>query len=320
MSIQWFPGHMNKARNEVKAIIPKVDLLIEVLDARIPYSSQNPMIGELRGKTPVVKLLAKSDLADPERTKAWLEWHDKQTGIKAKAITIENRTQIRSLPSTFYSMCPEKQGNVQSLTAMIAGVPNVGKSTLINILAGRKVAKTGNEPAVTKGQQRINIGEGITLLDTPGMLWPKVENPKSGLRLAAVGSVKDTAMEYEDVAGFVAAYLIDQYPQQLADCYELSDTPAGVIEFLDDLGKRRGCLGRAGVIDYDRVSRIVVNELRQGKIGLITLETPEEIEREVAELEVHLANKDEAKKAKKAKRKAAFKARNDAKKKSRRQR
>ena len=320
MSIQWFPGHMNKARNEVKAIIPKVDLLIEVLDARIPYSSQNPMIGELRGKTPVVKLLAKSDLADPARTKEWIEWHDKQTGIKARAITIENRTKIRSLPGTFYSMVPEKQGNVQSLTAMIAGVPNVGKSTLINILAGRKVAKTGNEPAVTKGQQRINIGEGITLLDTPGMLWPKVENPRSGLRLAAVGSVKDTAMEYEDVAGFVAAYLIEHYPQAMVECFEMSETPAGVIEFLDDLGKRRGCLGRAGVIDYDRVSRIVVNELRQGKIGQITLETPAEIEREVAELVVHLSKKDEAKKAKKAKRKAAFKARNDAKKNSRRRR
>lgn len=320
MAINWFPGHMNKARNEVKAIIPKVDLLIEVLDARIPYSSQNPMIGELRGKTPVVKLLAKSDLADPERTKAWIDWHEKHTGIKARAVTIENRTQIRSLPGTFYSMLPEKQGNMKSMTAMIAGVPNVGKSTLINILAGRKVAKTGNEPAVTKGQQRIVIGEGITLLDTPGMLWPKVENPNSGLRLAAVGSVKDTAMEYEDVAGFVAGYLIENYPQELADCYELKEQPAGVIEFLDDLGKRRGCLGRAGVVDYDRVSRIVVNELRQGKIGKISLETPAAIEIEVAKLTVQLAEKDVAKKAKKAKRKAAFKARNDAKKNSRRRR
>ena len=315
MQIQWFPGHMTKARNEIKTLLPRVDLLIEVLDARIPYSSENPMLRELRGDKPVLKVLTKSDLADPARTTEWLAWHEKQDGVRAHAITTNNPSQIRSLPSTFFQMLPQKQ----SLTAMITGVPNAGKSTLVNILAKKTVAKTGNEPAITKGQQRINIGNGITLFDTPGMLWPNIENPKSGLRLAAMGSVKDTAMEYEDVAAFAVRYLLEHYTERLENRYELDPFPTDAVEFLDALGKRRGCLGRSGVVDYERISRILINELRGGQLGAITLETPVAIEQEIADLSVVLAAKAEAKKSKQQKRKAAFKAKNKAKQKSRRQ-
>lgn len=318
MQINWFPGHMNKARNEVKAIIPRVDLLIEVLDARIPYSSENPMIRELRGKTPVLKLLAKSDLADPEMTERWKAWHEKQSGVRAIAITTDSRNQIRSLKGKFYQMLPEEKANKQSMTAMIAGVPNVGKSTIVNIFAGRKVAKTGNEPAVTRGQQKIVIGDGVTLLDTPGMLWPKVENPKSGLRLAAVGSIKDTAMEYEDAAGFIVDYMLEHYPQRLTDCFGVEDIPADCVTFLEEIGRKRNCIGRSNVVDYERISRVVITEFRNGRLGKVTLESPEAIEREVTELEVELAAKANAKKAKKNKRKQNFKAKAKAKRESRR--
>ena len=310
MQIQWFPGHMNKARNEVKAIIPRVDLLIEVLDARIPYSSENPMIRELRRDTPALKILAKSDLANAKLTQHWLDWHNKRNGIAAKAITTKSKSSIKEIPGMLFELLPEEKKNKTSLLAMIAGVPNVGKSTLIDILAGRIVAKTGKEPAVTKGQQRIVIGNGITLIDTPGMLWPNVVNPKSGLRLAAVGSVKDTAMEYEDVAAFIVTYLLNNRPEVAVDFYKLDSPAIDMIDFFDRLGQKRGCLGKSGVVDYERVSRIIVNDFRKGSFGKITLETPEEIEKEVAELEVALAAKSAKKEAKKEARKAKFKARN----------
>ena len=318
MQIQWFPGHMNKARNEMIAALPRVDLLIEVLDARIPYSSENPLLRELRGNKPVLKVLAKSDLADPERTAQWLAYLEKQNGIRARAITIDNQPQIRSLPGIFYRMLPHKQGDMKSITAMIAGIPNVGKSTLINILAGKNVAKTGNEPAVTKGQQRIHIGLGVTLVDTPGMLWPNVENPNSGFRLAAVGSIKETAMEYEDVAAFASQYLMKHYPQRLMDRYKLDPLPSDMLEFLDTVARSRGCLSRTGTVDYERVCRIIITELRSGKLGPLTLELPAEIENEVAELALTLAAKAQTKKEKNAKRRAAFKAKSAAKRESRR--
>ena len=206
MPIQWFPGHMHKARLEIQATLPKVDLVIEVLDARIPFSSENPMLAELRGELPCLKVLAKSDLADPVMTEIWLDHLEKADGIRARDVTTENIPTIRRLIQVIGNMMPHKDG--KTITTMIVGIPNVGKSTIINILAGKKVAKTGNEPAVTKGQQRINIGQGITLFDTPGVLWPNVENVNSGYRLAVIGSIKETAMDYADVAFFAAKYML----------------------------------------------------------------------------------------------------------------
>ena len=310
MQIQWFPGHMHKARLQIKEAMPRVDMFIEVLDGRIPYSSENPMLAELRGDKPVLKVLAKSDLADPNRTKEWMQYLGDLPGVTARSATTKDPARIRQLSQVCLDMLPDKAGENRSINTMIVGIPNVGKSTLINVLAGRTVAKTGNEPAVTKAQQKINIGNGITLLDTPGVLWPNVENPNSGFRLAVVGSVKDTAMDYGDVAWFGAKYLLKEYPEGLKSRYELDELPDEATEFLEVIGRKRGCLGKSGVVDFDRISRILLTELRAGMLGPITLETPEMMEQEKAETAVRVAEKAEKKKKKTAKRKAAFKARN----------
>ena len=309
MQIQWFPGHMHKARVQIKETLPKVDLVIEVLDARIPYSSENPMLAELRGDKPCLKILNKADLADPELTKTWLKFLEKQQGIKARATTTEDRSSIRQLTGLIVQMLPHK-GEGKTITTMIAGIPNVGKSTIINILANKKVAKTGNEPAVTKGQQRINIGNGVTLLDTPGVLWPNVENIYSGYRLATIGSIKETAMDYADAAFFSAEFMLKHFCDRLMERYNLDSVPADQTEFIEALGRKRGCLGKSGIVDIDRASKIFVTELRSGKLGALTLETPEMMEFEKIATARRIAETAEAKAAKAKKRKAAFKERN----------
>lgn len=309
MQIQWFPGHMHKARVQIKETLPKVDLVIEVLDARIPYSSENPMLAELRGEKPCLKILNKADLADPDLTKTWLKFLEKQNGIKARATTTEDRSSIRQLTGLIVQMLPHK-GEGKTITTMIAGIPNVGKSTIINILANKKVAKTGNEPAVTKGQQRINIGNGVTLLDTPGVLWPNVENIYSGYRLATIGSIKETAMDYADAAFFSAEFMLKHFCDRLMERYGLDSVPRDQTEFIEELGRKRGCLGKAGIVDIDRASKIFVTELRSGKLGVLTLETPEMMEFEKIATAKRIAEAEETKAAKAKKRKAAFKERN----------
>lgn len=282
MSIQWFPGHMHKAQLQIKEALPKVDLFIELLDARIPFSSENPMLAALRGKKPCLKVLSKSDLADPARTAEWQGHLEQQGGVKARAVSTTQPGKIARLTDVCHKLVPHRHGLGKPIRTMIVGIPNVGKSTLINILAGRKIAKTGNEPAITKSQQQISIGKGIVLLDTPGVLWPNVENENSGYRLAATGAIKDTAMEYADVAYFVAGFLLQHYPAALAQRYSLETTPADQLALLDAIGKRRGCLAKGGVVDYDRTSRIFINDLRAGALGPLTFETPEMIAEETA--------------------------------------
>ena len=309
MAIQWFPGHMHKARVEMANTLPKVDLVIEVLDARIPYSSENPMLAELRGDKPCLKVLNKSDLADPEWTSVWKAHFDNQLAMKARSVTTQEPSQIRRLADDCLRMFPDKQGIGKHVTAMICGIPNVGKSTLINILAGRKVAKTGNEPAVTKAQQRIKLHNDVRLLDTPGVLWPKVSNEKSGYRLAAIGSIRDTAMEYEDVAFHTCGYLLEAYADRLVDRYGLESIPGTALELMDAVGKRRGCLNKRGVIDYERVGKILLTELRSGKLGPLTLETPEMMLAERVEVETLEREKEDKKARRKAERKARFRER-----------
>jgi ribosome biogenesis GTPase A len=307
MNIQWFPGHMHKARVQMAEILPKVDLVIEVLDARIPYSSENPMLAELRGDKPCLKVMNKSDLADPELTSIWRTHFEQQRGVRARSVTTQEPKLIRQLAGVCQNMFPTKQDIGKHVTAMICGIPNVGKSTLINILAGRKVAKTGNEPAVTKGQQRIKLNNGVVLLDTPGVLWPNVSNEKSGYRLATIGSIKDTAMEYEDVAYFAAGYLLETCRDRVIERYSLDPVPNGALELLDAIGNKRGCLNKRGIIDYDRVSRILLTELRSGMLGPITLETPDMMELEKSEVADQLKEKEETKAKRKTERKARFK-------------
>jgi ribosome biogenesis GTPase A len=301
MLIQWYPGHMHKASREIKEILPQVDLIIEILDARIPFSSQNPMLATLRGDKPCIKILSKSDLADPEITRQWQTYLEQEQGVKTLAVTIEHPEKIRQLPDLCHKMLPAKAPGSRLINTLIMGIPNVGKSTLINILAGRMIAKTGNEPAITKTQQRIAIGNGIVLLDTPGLLWPNVENKNSGYRLATTGAIKDTAINHDHIAFFAAEYLLHHYPDYLKTRFQLEQLPGTEQQLMDAIGKNRGCLKAGGRIDMDKVSKILLTELRAGMIGKISLETPAMMELELVELAVIREEKAAKKKARKQK-------------------
>lgn len=303
MAIHWYPGHMHKAQKEMREILPQVDLLIEVLDARIPYSSENPMIAQLRGDKPCIKVLSKTDLADPVLTAEWQAYLEQDKGVKTLGTTTEQPAKMKQVMELCRKMLPEKDASVKTINAMIAGIPNVGKSTLINTLADRIIAKTGNEPAVTKAQQRINLGSGIILFDTPGILWPKVENVNSSYRLAASGAIKDTAMDYQDVGFFAADYLIKAYPDLLKDRFQIDHIPDTEIEFLELAAARRGALMAGGRVNLHKICEVLINELRSGKLGHITLETPAMVEKEKIQMEVEK----EKKEADKAKRKQRFK-------------
>jgi len=298
-SIQWFPGHMHKAHKEIKEVLPQVDIIIEVVDARIPYSSENPLIASIREKTPCIKVLNKSDLADPEITSQWVEYLEQEEGIKALSITTNKIEQVHQITKLCQQMLPNRLSQDKQIRAMIMGIPNVGKSTIINILADRIIAKTGNEPAVTKNQQRIRLPSGIMLSDTPGFLWPKIENQNSGYRLAVTGAIKDTAIEYEDIAYYAAEYLIEHYPERLKDRYELDVVPETDHELMEAIALRRGCLRAGGHFDIYKVSTILLNELRAGALGPISVETPEMAEVEKVEVVKLMAKQAEEKIAKK---------------------
>lgn len=298
---------MHKAQKEIKESLPKVDLIIEILDARIPFSSENPMLAEIRGDKPFIKILSKTDLADPKKTEEWINYFDQEKSIEATIAITKNQPElIKQLPSLIRKKISV---NDRPIHTMIVGIPNVGKSTLINILAGRNIAKTGNEPAITKGQQRIKLENGVTLSDTPGVLWPNVENKNSGFRLAATGAIRDTAMDYPAVAFYLADYLIKHYPDLLMERYKLDQIPTTEIELLEMIGAKRGCLRAGGQVDLEKVSRIFLIEYRTGEIGKISLELPTDMHKEMAELEIIRAKKAE-KRALKESRKAKRKKRN----------
>lgn len=275
MTIQWYPGHMNKARKEIQAAMSDIDLVIEVMDARIPFSSENPLIAELRGKRPAIKVLNKSDLADPKITKDWLAYLAREQGVKAQAMMANEIRSIRKLLSLCRSFFPERNKKTQPIRVMILGVPNAGKSTLMNTLAGKAVAKVRDEPAVTRRQQQINLGNGIFLNDTPGILWPKFENKKSGLHLAMTGAIKSTVTDPEAVAAFAAEFLLEIYPEALKTRYKLKTLPQEAAALIEMIGRKRGCLRAGGVIDIHQASEVLLNDLRTGALGRISLETPE---------------------------------------------
>lgn len=288
MAIQWFPGHMHKARKEIKKVMSDVDVVIEILDARIPFSSSNPMIQNLKGEKPCIKILNKADLADPNIVKRWQAFYEKDEATKTLSLSANALNNKAAIANLCRKLAPHRSNSDKAINAMIMGIPNVGKSTLINALAGRSIAKVGNEPAVTKRQQKINLDNGIVLSDTPGVLWPKLDPENCGYRLAATGAIKDTAMEYETVACFTLDFLASTYPEALCSRFKLGDI--SVLETFDDsqallafIGSKRGCLRAGGIIDTHQAATIVLNELRSGKIGPICLETPEIMQAEMDE-------------------------------------
>lgn len=302
MAIQWYPGHMHKASKEMKKILPQVDLIIEVLDARIPFSSQNPMLAELRGDKPCIKVLNKIDLADPELTALWQSHLEQDINVKTLTMNAQHNDRIADLIALALSMVPSKVQGVKNVQTMIMGIPNVGKSTLINSLAGRQIAKTGNEPAITKMQQRIKLDKGIVLHDTPGVLWPNLENPHSGYRLAITGAIKETAIDNDDIALYAVEYLLDAYPDLLKQRFGLSEIPESGMDALEVIGTKRGCLRSGGRVDLERVAKIILTEIRAGTLGLISWEKPDMIEREWAEVLVVREQKAAKKAARKQRR------------------
>jgi len=290
-TINWFPGHMHKARKEIAEVMPHVDVVIEVIDARIPFSSENPLVPSLRGDTPLIKLLNKADLADPAITALWIEKMEQEAGVKALPVSQERPDQIRNLLNVCTSLVSERQRDVRPARAMIMGIPNVGKSTIINTLAGRVIAKTGNEAGVTKAQQKIKLENGILLTDTPGFLWPKLSPPSCGYRLAITGAIKDTVFDYADIALYAAEYLLKAYPDALKKRYGLDELPESDVELLDTIGIKRGCTRKGGGVEIQKVSSILITELRAGLLGPISWETPE-----MTQLEVATAKADDEKK------------------------
>ncbi|TCK09405.1 ribosome biogenesis GTPase YlqF [Marinobacterium mangrovicola] len=293
--INWFPGHMHKARKEIAEVMDEVDVVIEVLDARLPRSSENPLVDQLRRGKPVIKLLNKEDLADPQRTKEWLAYFNAQEGITAIALTTSDKKLVQKIPTFCKEAVPARTRAGRPVRAMIMGIPNVGKSTLINVLLGRKIAKVGNEPAVTKGQKKYSVHNGMALSDTPGILWPKIEDEDSGYRLAASGAIKDTAIDYDLVAEYAAKFLLAEYPGYLLERFKLKALPESADSLIDQVGRKRGCLRPGGVVDTYKAADILLTELRAGKLGKVTFETPEEWERkriEAEQAEMEAANEE----------------------------
>ena len=284
MRINWFPGHMNKARRLIGETMPKVSLVIEVLDARLPHSSENPLVPELRGETPCIKVLNKRDLADPDATARWVRWLERERNVRALPLS-------RDEPELAYGIMDlgrELVGDARwtragGVRAMILGIPNVGKSTLINTLAGRKVAKTANKPAVTQEQQKVRIDAHLSLLDTPGFLWPRLDPPECGYRLASSGAIKDAVLDLEDIAWWLAGELRTRYPAELKARFDLDELPEDTEELMVEIAMRRGARGRKGRMDMHKVSEILIGEFRSGKLGRISLETPSDVFREEAE-------------------------------------
>ncbi|SFB57555.1 ribosome biogenesis GTPase A [Cohnella sp. OV330] len=286
MTIQWFPGHMTRAKRQIEEKLKLIDVVFELLDARIPEASRNPMIDEIVGGKPRLILLNKADLADPVANAAWLA-HYQALGHSALLIDSSTGTGVKEIAVRVQALLKEKTDRQiakglkpRPARALIVGIPNVGKSTLINKLAGRSAAMTGDKPGVTKGQQWIRTGGGLELLDTPGILWPKFEDADVGFRLAATGAIKEEVIHVDEVGCTLIRYLTDEYRDTLVERYGLATLPAelpdtaSAAEVLADIGRRRGCLGSGGHVDYDKAAGVLLRDLRSGKLGRISLELP----------------------------------------------
>ena len=275
MAISWYPGHMHKASKELTKIMRETQAVIEVLDARIPESSCNPLLASIRQELPCIRILNKADLADNEVTEAWRVHFAQQ---KDSACLINGRdSQLSKADLVNAAKRLVKAGSKSGLARgqlVIEGIPNVGKSSLLNQLMDRKVAKTGNEPAVTRGQQRVKLDDDWYLIDTPGMLWPKLADQASAYRLAATGTIRNTAVQADDIAWFLAELLLANYAERLVQRYELNDSNIKPEQLFTHIATLRGSLGRGGKPDFNKTAEILLNDFRSGKLGRYNLESP----------------------------------------------
>ncbi|MCJ2145601.1 ribosome biogenesis GTPase YlqF [Bacillus sp. B19-2] len=283
MVIQWFPGHMAKARREVTEKLKLIDIVYELVDARIPMSSRNPMIEEILKNKPRIMLLNKADKADASVTKAWKQ-HFEKDGIPSLAINSVNGQGLNHILPASKELLKEKFDKMKAkgvkpraIRALIVGIPNVGKSTLINRLAKKNIAKTGDRPGITTAQQWVKVGKELELLDTPGILWPKFEDELVGLRLAATGAIKDSIINLQDVAVYGLRFLEENYLERLKKRYDLEEIPEEIAALFDEIGKKRGCLMAGGEIDYDKTTEVIIRDIRTEKFGPLSFEKPEDM-------------------------------------------
>ena len=280
MNYQWYPGHMTKAKRMMQEDIKLIDLVIEIIDARVPLSSRNPDIDELGKNKARLIILNKSDLADEKKNDAWAAWFQGKGCFTAK-VNARNGAGMKKIQDTIQEACKEKierdrkRGIMnRPVRAMVVGIPNAGKSTFINTLAGKACAKTGNKPGVTKGKQWIRLNKNIELLDTPGILWPKFEDQLVGLKLAVVGSIKDELLQSEELAMWLIAYLRKEYAGLLTERYQIEEGGTD-LEILERIAQSRGCRLKGNLPDYPKTAALIVEDFRSGRLGRITLEKPE---------------------------------------------
>lgn len=266
---------MAKATREIREAIDRVALVIEVVDARIPLSSRNPVIATVCAHKPVIRIMMRQDLADPAVTAHWIKVFNADPNVRAFAANHQDADTVRAIIPVIRQRFAERLGGPKSIQVMIMGIPNVGKSTCINILAGRKIAKTGNEPAVTKAQQRIRIDEDVVLFDTPGILWPKIEDPIASYRLAATGAIRSSVLALDEVGFFLAEQLMAHYPEALCERYGLTALPQEPVEFFEAIGRQRGKLGRGGIVKLTDICKLFIEEFKAGQLGRISLDRPE---------------------------------------------
>ncbi|MCG8615493.1 MAG: ribosome biogenesis GTPase YlqF [Desulfobacterales bacterium] len=271
---------MLDTKNQLKQSISKVDAILEVLDARLPVASGNPFVNKLGNDKARLKVLNKTDLADPDVTRAWLDYFSQDLGIPAVAISGTVAGEAGKALDTCVSQV--QRNRARKVKVMVVGIPNTGKSTILNSLAGKKVAKTGNVPAVTRHQQRTSLKNNIDIYDTPGILWPVIEPRERALALAVSGAISDTAVDYHELAFFAATLMIERYPDLLLARYNFLEeqdiSQLDPSQFIDIVGRARGCLKKGGIIDYQKASELIIRDLRSGRIGRISYETPEDIE------------------------------------------
>lgn len=277
MNIQWFPGHMTKAKRQMQEDIRLIDLVIELLDARIPLASRNPEIDQLARDKARMILLNKADLSDQKATSRWKEYFERQgmtvLALDSRSASLRKPMQKAIMDATEKKRARDLRRGIKNrpVRAMIAGIPNVGKSTLINSLAGRAAARTGNKPGVTKGKQWIHLRDNIDLLDTPGILWPKFEDQETGIHLAMIGAISDHVLQVEDLSLKVIHFLREAYPGALSDRYAVDEEKEDV-DILSAIARKRGCLVRGNEIDYRKTADLFLDEFRKGQLGRISIE------------------------------------------------
>lgn len=275
MTIEWYPGHMSKAHEQISELIRKIDVIIEVLDARLPHSSSNHLLETLRRNKPCIKLLNKNDLADPAVTKMWVQHFQKAAGVRALPISARRIPEVQKLVKLCKQLAPNRGKPGLPVRTMVVGIPNVGKSTLINTLAGKSIAKVGDKPAITLRPQQIALNNGILLFDTPGLLWPVMNDQGGAYRLAASGAIGANALDYTNVGIFAAAYMMRRYPEQVKDRYKLAELPEAPHELVEAVGRCLGCIVSGGVVDVHRAAEAFLRELRAGKVGRLSFEEPQ---------------------------------------------